>query len=148
METPYTLDDPFPVRNKQAASTINGIPTDASCMHFSDKILVTISQDGALSQWIQVPLSAPSSAQLEGQMLTAGTRGMLPMAHLTPSTMLGSRGTDRETLGHGIATQLASRLTMMNSEDRRTVVVGLGLKPGEFDRNLFFDIMELAFGVL
>lgn len=81
-------------------------------------------------------------------MLTSGTRGMLPMSHLTPSTMLGPRGADRETLSHGIAAQLASRLTMMKPDDRRTVVLGLGLRPGEFGRENFFDIVELGFSVL
>ena len=75
-------------------------------------------------------------------------RGMLPMAHFNPSTLLGTRSTDREMLSHGIATQIASRLTVSNPEDRRTVVLGLGLRQGEFGREQFFDVMDLTLGVL
>jgi proteasome assembly chaperone 3 len=44
--------DAFPVQSKQVAGSINGVPYDLSSMYFSDKIIVTISQDGRLSQWV------------------------------------------------------------------------------------------------
>ena len=44
-------DDAFPAPSKTAEGTIGGIPTSASSIFFSDKILITLSQDGRLAQW-------------------------------------------------------------------------------------------------
>lgn len=73
---------------------------------------------------------------------------MLPMTHLTPTTMIGPRGTDRETLSHGVVTQIATRLILQNPDDRRSVVLGIGLAPGTLDREQYFDLLDLAYGVL
>ena len=43
---------PFPATSKQAAGLVNGTPTDVSSVYFADKILITISQGGRLSQWV------------------------------------------------------------------------------------------------
>lgn len=43
---------PFPVKSKQAAGLVNGTETDVSCLNFADKILITVSQGGRLSQWV------------------------------------------------------------------------------------------------
>lgn len=43
---------PFPAATKQASGTVNGTSTAVSSMYFSDKILITISQAGRLSQWV------------------------------------------------------------------------------------------------
>jgi len=45
---------PFPAATKQAAGLVNGIQTDVSSVYFADKILITISQSGRLSQWVWV----------------------------------------------------------------------------------------------
>jgi hypothetical protein len=45
-------DSPFPAPSKQAAGLVNGTQTDVSSVYFSDKILITISQGGRLSQWV------------------------------------------------------------------------------------------------
>jgi proteasome assembly chaperone 3 len=42
----------FPAPSKQAAGLVNGTPTDVSSVYFADKILITISQEGRLSQWV------------------------------------------------------------------------------------------------
>lgn len=42
----------FPVPTKHAAGPANGTQTEVSSMYFADKILVTISQGGRLSQWV------------------------------------------------------------------------------------------------
>lgn len=51
------LDDidktPFPAPTKQAASFVKGIHTDVSSIYFTDKIMITISQGGILSQWVR-----------------------------------------------------------------------------------------------
>jgi len=46
---------PFPAASKHASALVNSIHTEASSTYFSDKILITISQAGRLSQW--VPMS-------------------------------------------------------------------------------------------
>lgn len=52
MDTSDTRDEPFPASSKEAIGTVNGIETEVSCINFADKILLTISQDGRLSQWV------------------------------------------------------------------------------------------------
>lgn len=43
---------PFPAKTKHVQGTVNGTSTAISSMYFSDKILITISQAGRLSQWV------------------------------------------------------------------------------------------------
>jgi proteasome assembly chaperone 3 len=43
---------PFPAPVKQAAGLVKGIQTDVSSIYFADKIMITISQAGRLSQWV------------------------------------------------------------------------------------------------
>jgi len=42
----------FPATSKQAAGLVNGTPTNVASVYFADKILITISQGGRLSQWV------------------------------------------------------------------------------------------------
>lgn len=74
---------------------------------------------------------------------TAGA-GLLPSNHLTPKTLLGAGGENRDTLGHLLAAQVASQLTLRNPEDRRTLLLGLGLLNVEFPREAYFDVVELV----
>lgn len=53
MDQPIQL--PFPARTKQAAGFVNGVLTDVMTVSFSDKILVTITQNGRLAQWVGPP---------------------------------------------------------------------------------------------
>jgi proteasome assembly chaperone 3 len=68
---------------------------------------------------------------------------MLPLGHLTPKTLLGAGGEQRETMGHLYASQIASVIATRNPEETRTVVVGLGLQRVDMDREAFFDMLEL-----
>ncbi|KAK7731726.1 hypothetical protein SLS53_008670 [Cytospora paraplurivora] len=148
MDTSDTRDEPFPAPSKEAIGTVNGIETEVSCINFADKILLTISQDGRLSQWIQVPLSAPSPALVDMAMPRAELSA-LPSLHLSPKTLLGGGGQDRETLGQLYAAQIASHLALRNPEDRRTLVLGLGLRKFDAEsREAFFDILELVIRAL
>ncbi len=72
------------------------------------------------------------------------TGGLLPSTHLNPTTLLGGGGDDRETLGQLYATQIASQLSMRAPEDRRILVVGLGLQKLDTKREAFFDLIELV----
>jgi len=73
---------------------------------------------------------------------------MLPLGHLTPKTLLGAGGEQRETLGHLYASQIASAIVTRDPEETRTVVVGFGLQKVEMEREGFFDMMELIQKVL
>jgi hypothetical protein len=42
----------FPAATKQAVGLVNGTQTDVTSVYFADKILITISQGGRLSQWV------------------------------------------------------------------------------------------------
>ncbi|KAF6817328.1 hypothetical protein CSOJ01_02510 [Colletotrichum sojae] len=147
MEPQGIREEPFPARSKQATGTINGVPTEVTFMVFSDKIMVTISQDGKLSQWIQVPLQASSGGMVD-LGLPSGSRGLLPSVHLTPKTLLGGGGDERETLGQLYAAQIASLVSTRDPEDRRTLVLGLGLVKVDTAREAFFDTVELVQQVL
>ena len=48
---------PFPVKARNAAANVDGTRTEISCMMFTDKIFVTIVQEGRLAHWVsQSPL--------------------------------------------------------------------------------------------
>lgn len=52
MAGPDVKEEPFPARSKQAVGTVGGIQAEVTAMSFKDKLLVTISQGGRLSQWV------------------------------------------------------------------------------------------------
>ncbi|KAL2055182.1 hypothetical protein ABVK25_004520 [Lepraria finkii] len=107
----------YPAITKQAAGMIDGILTDVTTTTFSDKIMITITQDERLAQWIQVPLDSPNPGFAD-QYLPSGNNddALLPMAHLTPKTLLGGSTSGRETVGQLYATQIASAIIMRNPE--------------------------------
>jgi proteasome assembly chaperone 3 len=49
-----SLDLPFPAASKQVAGIVEGVKTDVMVMNFSDKIMLTISQEGRLSHWVRL----------------------------------------------------------------------------------------------
>lgn len=52
MDSSDLREEPFPAPSKQAVGLIDGVETQASSTFFSDKIMVTLSQEGRLSQWV------------------------------------------------------------------------------------------------
>ena len=96
---------------------------------------------------IQVPLTGSSAGVVE-MSLPSSNRGLLPSTHLTPRTIFGGGGEERETVGQLYAAQLASHISLRSPEDRRTLVIGLGLKTISTEREAFFDLLELAQKVL
>ncbi|EEU44385.1 uncharacterized protein NECHADRAFT_84869 [Fusarium vanettenii 77-13-4] len=147
MEGIDVREDLFPSRSREASGLVNGVATEVTSTNFSDKILLTISQEGRLSQWIQVPLTGSSAGVVE-MTLPSMNKGLLPSTHLTPTTLLGGGGEERETLGQLYAAQLASHLSLRSPDDRRILVVGLGLAKTDLEREAFFDLLELAQKVL
>ena len=69
---------------------------------------------------------------------------LLPLTHLTATTILGGTESEMNTVGQLCATQIASALLARNPEERRLLVVGLGLQTANMDRNAFFDLVELV----
>ncbi|OAF63208.2 hypothetical protein VC83_00374 [Pseudogymnoascus destructans] len=132
----------FPTHSKTAAGLVGGAETDISSLAFSDKILITISQGGRLSQWIQVPLSTASPTAFD-TALPAGGDDSLPAPHINPKILLGAGGEARETLGHLIASQIASLVLKREPEEARTILVGVGLLKVDLDRSAWFDLLEL-----
>lgn len=55
----YTMDDstqvtiPYPAQSQQASAVINEMPTDVTSISFFDKIMITITQNGRLGQWVR-----------------------------------------------------------------------------------------------
>jgi proteasome assembly chaperone 3 len=68
-------------------------------------------------------------------------------AHLVPSTLLGAGG-EREPVAQLYATKIAGFLTMKNPNERRTLVLGLGLRKMEADQVAFLDVLDLVQKVL
>ncbi|PNP44297.1 hypothetical protein TGAMA5MH_03903 [Trichoderma gamsii] len=145
-----TLDirqEPFPARSRSASGLVNGVATEVTLLEFSDKIMITVSQEGRLAQWIQVPMMG-TSAGIVDMALPSGKHGLLPSTHLAPKTLLGGGGDNRETLGQLYASQIASHISLRSPEERRTLVFGFGLAKAEKEQEAFFDLFELALKVL
>ncbi|EFW19100.1 conserved hypothetical protein [Coccidioides posadasii str. Silveira] len=113
---------PFPAQTRQAAGVIGGVQTDVMAVSFSDKILVTISQNGRLAHWLHVPLENTNPA----------------------TTVLGGRSGELESIGHLYACQIANAIATKNPSEKRLLVVGLGLDKLDADRDIFFGIIDLV----
>ncbi len=51
-------------------------------------------------------------------------------------------------MGQLYATQIASSIVTRNPEEKRTVLIGFGLRDVKVDREVFFDIIDLVMGCL
>ncbi|KAL9092765.1 MAG: hypothetical protein Q9159_000663 [Coniocarpon cinnabarinum] len=155
-----TTETPFPVRSRNAAAVVDGTRTEISCMMFADKIFLTIAQEGRLAHWVHVPLRSYSPSHSDRRVPTAASCDMdsaetdfegsqlLPLSNLTATTILGASGTERDTLGQLFATQIASAMTAKTPEEERLLVLGLGLKKKELEREAFLKILEGSLRVL
>lgn len=106
-------------------------------------LLIEANFSSTHSSQIQVPLTSASPTAFDTAM-PAGNSDLLPLGHLTPKTLLGGGGEQREQLGHLYATQIASAIATRNPEEMRTVMVGFGLEKVEVEREAFFDLIELV----
>ncbi|CAF9911516.1 MAG: hypothetical protein HETSPECPRED_000358 [Heterodermia speciosa] len=146
---PSSMTGDYPSTTKRAAGMINHVLTEVHATYFLDKIMVLISQEGRLAQWIHVPLEG-SSSSISEQPLPSMTShdSLLPMPHLTPRTLLGGSTAERETTGQLYATQIASAIAMRNPQENRMVLLGLGLSKVEANREVFYDTMDLVLSCL
>lgn len=94
---------------------------------------------------MQVPLGSAISGMADNFLPpTPDDDGLLPMSHLTATTLLGGSTPERETIGQLYATQIASAIALKNPEESRSVLVGIGLDKVDISRERFFDLMELV----
>ncbi|KAF2836980.1 hypothetical protein M501DRAFT_1006913 [Patellaria atrata CBS 101060] len=130
-----TTATPFPTRSKTASKLIANIPTTATSLFFADKILITISQRGKLAHWLHVPLTSSTPTSSLASLATDPydpsaypPSDLLPLPHLTATTVLGGTVAGLDTVGQVLATQLASAVVQRDGEEKRTMIVGLGLE--------------------
>ena len=69
---------------------------------------------------------------------------LLPMTSLTATSLLGGHAPGHETIGQLCARQIASAIAMKRPNEKRLLVVGLGLETAEADRDVFFAIVDLV----
>ncbi|PWY82964.1 hypothetical protein BO70DRAFT_32858 [Aspergillus heteromorphus CBS 117.55] len=152
MADPFTLDQlqepvnlPFPAVTKQSAGLVNGVHTDVTLMKFSDRILVTISQKGRLGHWLHVPLENrnPGTEGLH-TFSDSADDSLLPINSLTATSLLGGRAPGHEIVGQLYARQIASAIVTKAPDEKRMLVVGLGLATADADRDVFFAIIDLV----
>lgn len=94
---------------------------------------------------IHIPLDSPNPNFADQYMPSGnGEDALLPMAHLTPKTLLGGSTSERETVGQLYATQMASAIVTRNPDEKRTVLIGLGLSKFEARRDVFYDTVDLV----
>ena len=80
----------------------------------------------------------------EEQLVTDHEDSLLPASHFTPKSILGAGTSEREMMGQLYASQIASAIATKNPAETRLLVVGLGLKKTEADRDVFFAIIDLV----
>lgn len=69
---------------------------------------------------------------------------LLPVSNLTATSVLGGRVPGQETIGQLYARQIASAIVTKTPDERRLLVVGLGLDTADADRDVFFGIIDLV----
>lgn len=69
---------------------------------------------------------------------------LLPIADLTATTVLGGHAPGHDTVGQLYARQIASAIATKTPNEKRLLVVGLGLDSADIDRDVFFAIIDLV----
>lgn len=167
----YTVTPcPYPARTKTKSANIGGIETTATCVDFTDKILVTITQRGRLAHWVDtifetiarlysqnqvhVPLdiaatdaSATSNAYLDQDDEDPSSE-LLPMHQLTATTVLGGTIPELDVLGQTLSTQIASAIKTRIERESRMVILGTGLDKTMRGRMEFSELVGLVLEVV
>ena len=69
---------------------------------------------------------------------------LLPITNLTATTLLGGHAPGQDIVGQLYARQIASAIATKAPDEKRLLVVGLGLKTANADRDVFFAIVDLV----
>jgi len=48
------LEPEYPARLKRASGLVDGVDTEVTSTSFTDRIMITISQEGRLAQWVSL----------------------------------------------------------------------------------------------
>lgn len=142
---------PFPAPSKTASGLVANKATTCTALAFSDKILLTISQAGTLAHWVHVPLALTSTDPMNPGVFHNHdtTNELLPMTHLTATTVLGGTKRDDEVVGQTLATTIGSAILMKRPQEERMLVLGMGLKgASSMGRTEFDDIIGLVLACL
>ncbi|EFE38367.1 hypothetical protein TRV_07025 [Trichophyton verrucosum HKI 0517] len=162
---PSLENTPHPASTKQAAGVVGGQPTNVMVVSFQDRILVTITQNGRLAQWVRntlmndkaifllvltvvaqlhVPIESPDPAA-DFQTLTSNQEdALLPRPEFNATPLLGGRSGDWEVVGQLYACQIATAIAAKSPEEKRLLVVGLGLETPDIDRDIYLGIVDLV----
>ncbi|KAF4556652.1 Hypothetical protein D9617_1g085300 [Elsinoe fawcettii] len=152
--TSAPVETPYPARSRTATSDIGKIATTVTSISFTDKILVTVSQAGRINHWVHVPLARGAASEMLSlsQPPTYSGEGpdssLLPMNELTATTVLGGTKEEFQLVGQTLATTVASAVLMRNGEERRTLVLGLGLVKADVDKTEFDGLVGLCLDVV
>lgn len=73
---------------------------------------------------------------------------LLPMHHLTATTILGGTVPELDILGQTLATQVASAIKTRDDRETRMVVVGMGLDKNMVGREEFSELVGLLLQVI
>lgn len=73
---------------------------------------------------------------------------LLPMHHLTATTILGGTIPELDILGQTLATQIASAIKTRDERETRMVVLGMGLDKSLIAREEFSELVGLVLGVI
>jgi proteasome assembly chaperone 3 len=73
---------------------------------------------------------------------------LLPMHHLTATTILGGTIPELEILGQTLATQIASAIKTRDDRETRMVVLGMGLGKSMAQREEFSNLVGLVLDVI
>jgi proteasome assembly chaperone 3 len=158
------LNLPFPAQTKQVAGKINGVLTDVLSVGFSDRILITVSQQGRLAHWVRslrnqadkmktnhliqlhVPLENNNPGTDGFHTFSEGDaeNSLLPLSSLTATTLLGGHASGQETTNQLLARQIGSAIATKTPNEKRVLLVGLGLNASQIDRDAFFAIVDLV----
>ena len=149
-QDPLPESQAYPATTKQAAAEINGIKTDVMSISFSDKIMIIITQNGRVAQWVTVPLLSdnPTATDPYFQTSNSDDDALLPSTRFQPRVLLGAGGSEREMIGQLYASQIAHAITTKNLGEERPLMLGLGLAKVESGREVFLQIVELVTKVI
>ena len=73
---------------------------------------------------------------------------LLPMHHLTATTVLGGTVPELDVLGQTLATQIASAIKTRDERETRMVVLGMGLDKSMAGREAFSELVGLVLEVV
>lgn len=120
----------FPAPSRSTSGLVNDTLTTVTSIAFADKIIITLSQAGKLSHWAHVALASTSADPMNPNPVSSGDpeNDLLPMSHLTATTVLGGTKREDEVVGQTLATTIASAILMKRPSEQRLLVVGLGLE--------------------